>query len=87
MKIVSGCFGLAVILTIAGSGSALAKAHDQGVADGSRVDPSSLRGGAVAELVQDGVQGRIASEFKAGNRVVPVVNDRGPKNGPEVPGK
>lgn len=27
---------------------AMAKAHDQGVADGTRIDPSNLRGGVVA---------------------------------------
>jgi hypothetical protein len=40
---------------IAASSVALAKAHDQGVADGTRTDPSALRGGGVAGLGVPGI--------------------------------
>ncbi len=35
-------------LVVGAAGPAFAKAHDQGKADGSRTDPSALRGGVVA---------------------------------------
>lgn len=35
-------------LAFSASGAALAKGHDNGKADGSRMDPSTLRGGIVA---------------------------------------
>lgn len=45
--------GLAVAL--GGGSAAFAKAHDQGVADGTQIDPSVLRGGGVAGINVDGV--------------------------------
>ncbi|NND69775.1 MAG: hypothetical protein HKN19_19450 [Halioglobus sp.] len=51
-KLAAGTLGLALTL---GAGAALAKGHDQGVADGSRTDPSSLRGGVVASQDVPGV--------------------------------
>lgn len=42
-------------LLIAANSVALAKAHDQGVADGTRTDPSSLRGGGVAGVGVPGI--------------------------------
>lgn len=46
---------LGLSLIVGGAGVALAKGHDQGVADGSRVDPSTLRGGVVASNDVPGV--------------------------------
>ena len=53
-----------VALTVGfGTGStAFAKGHDQGVADGSRNDPSDFRGGLVAGVDKAGV-GRVDGEF------------------------
>ena len=42
-------------LALAGTSAAFAKGHDQGVADGTRIDPSILNGGAVAGLDEPGV--------------------------------
>ena len=39
-----------VAIAIGGTSAAFAKGHDQGVADGSPMDPSILNGGAVAGL-------------------------------------
>lgn len=44
-----------VSIGLAGSSVAFSKAHDQGVADGTRTDPSSLRGGVVASHDVPGV--------------------------------
>lgn len=38
-----------------GSTGVMAKAHDQGVADGTRIDPSALRGGVVAGVNTPGI--------------------------------
>lgn len=40
---------------LGGASAVLAKAHDQGVADGTRIDPSVLRGGGVAGVDEPGV--------------------------------
>ena len=39
---------LGLSIGMGGISAAMAKAHDQGVADGTRIDPSNLRGGVVA---------------------------------------
>jgi hypothetical protein len=39
-----------VAIAICGTSAAFAKGHDQGAADGTRLDPSILNGGAVAGL-------------------------------------
>ena len=44
-----------VALALAGTSAAFAKGHDQGAADGNRLDPSILNGGAVAGLDEPGV--------------------------------
>ena len=48
----AGSLGLALALS---AGTVLAKGHDQGKADGSRNDPSILRGGVVASHDVPGV--------------------------------
>ena len=45
---------LGISMALGGS-AAWAKAHDQGVADGTRIDPSALRGGAVAGVNTPGI--------------------------------
>ena len=69
-----------VLSMVMGSGSALAKAHDQGVADGEIAFPDGT-GAAVQTLdqgvsggVANGVRGGAASADGGGNRVEPVVN-------------
>ncbi|SMX42148.1 hypothetical protein [Maliponia aquimaris] len=72
------------------AGHAMAKAHDQGVADGGYVpgeqtgaktvidaleDAGVLDGKGVSAVVKGGARGDAASERKGGNRVVPTVND------------
>lgn len=53
LKLLStGTLGVALAL---GASAGFAKGHDQGVADGSRTDPSSLRGGVVASHDVPGV--------------------------------
>lgn len=44
-----------VAIVIGGTSAAFAKGHDQGAADGSRFDPSILRGGLVAGHLTPGV--------------------------------
>ncbi len=47
--------GLSASLIFGATGAAFAKGHDNGKADGSRTDPSQLRGGVVASNRVDGV--------------------------------
>lgn len=42
-------------LVLGATGAAFGKAHDQGKADGTRIDPSALRGGVVASNDVEGV--------------------------------
>ncbi len=69
----------ALALTLAlGTGSAFAKAHDQGVADGDFPEIStgdvvkSLGGRGVSSVVGNGARGDAASANGGDNRVVPV---------------
>lgn len=77
-----------------GASGALAKAHDQGVADGKipffpeapnageridlLTDAGVLDGQGVSALFKGGARGEDASTRKSGVRVVPVVNDKQP---------
>lgn len=71
--------GLAISLVLLGSGAVLAKAHDMGVADGTRGANGlstgefvkSLGGNGVSGGTSKGLRGRAASELKVGNRTVP----------------
>ena len=54
-KCVLGVGLLALSVGFGAGSTAFAKAHDQGVADGTRIDPSQLRGGAVAGVNVPGV--------------------------------
>ena len=72
---------LALTLT---TGTAFAKAHDQGVADGSFPDSTSdvvqsIEGPGVSSVVGKGQRGGAASENQGDNRVEPVVGNG--KNG------
>lgn len=61
-------------------GLALAKAHDNGVADGSPSGNANFAGKAaatgdgnpLADAVNEGARGMAASEAKSGNRIEPV---------------
>jgi len=53
-KVLSAAF-IALTVGFGAASTASAKGHDQGVADGSRTDPSALRGGVVASQDVDGV--------------------------------
>jgi hypothetical protein len=73
------------ITMLVGSGSAFAKAHDQGVADGSPLDFPGGTGAFVQTLDKgvssgqnNGTRGGISSEAKGDNRVVPVVGANEP---------
>jgi hypothetical protein len=50
-----GIAALGLAVGLGGATGALAKGHDQGVADGSPTDPSTLRGGVVASIDVAGV--------------------------------
>lgn len=68
---------LAVALS---TGSAFAKAHDQGVADGSFPDSTSdvvrsVDGPGIKAVVSGGARGDAASDNKGDNRVEPVVGN------------
>ncbi len=78
--------GLATLLL---AGSALAKAHDQGVADGgfepgtqtgardvidALTDAGVLDGKGVSAVVKGGARGDAASDAKSDNATVPTVN-------------
>ncbi len=68
---------LAVAMT---TGIAFAKAHDQGVADGSFPDSTSetvrsIEGPGIKSVVSGGARGGAASDNKGGNRVEPVVGN------------
>lgn len=71
--------GSLLALSLAATGAVMAKAHDQGVADGSDNPDNTgqllqtLPNG-VSTLVKDGAQGDSASEARGDNRVTPVVN-------------
>ena len=54
-KCVLGVGLLALSVGFGAGSTAFAKGHDQGVADGSRTDPSALRGGVVASQDVAGV--------------------------------
>ncbi len=66
---------------VLGSGSAFAKAHDQGVADGDISFPDGTGAAVqtldrgVSTLVSGGLRGAAASAAGGGNRVEPVVPD------------
>lgn len=47
--------GVAALSICLGASAALSKAHDQGVADGTRIDPSNLSGGTVAGVNVPGI--------------------------------
>lgn len=62
------------------TGAALAKAHDQGVADGSFPESTSdvvesIEGPGISAVVGKGQRGESASTNKGGNRVEPVVGN------------
>ena len=69
-----------VLSMVMGSGSALAKAHDQGVADGDIEFPGGT--GAAVQTLDQGVSGVVANGARGGaasadggdNRLEPVVN-------------
>lgn len=68
---------LAVAVT---TGTAFAKAHDQGVADGSFPESTSevvesIEGPGISAVVGKGQRGEGASDNKGGNRVEPVVGN------------
>lgn len=68
---------LAVVLT---AGTAFAKAHDQGVADGSFPESTSdvvesIEGPGISSVVGNGQRGSAASENKGDNRVEPTVGN------------
>ena len=81
---------LAAAMRVSGASAALAKAHDQGRADGSfgadnaqgarttidaLTDLGALDGNGVSALTKGGARGAAASEAKGGNRIDPVVPD------------
>lgn len=73
--------GYSIVLTMVSSGFALAKGHDQGVADGTSRDDTSqfvrnVPGPGLSSVVSQGRRGISASAFKGENRVEPVVNGR-----------
>ena len=68
---------VALMLT---SGMALAKAHDQGAADGTSPDStsetvSSIEGPGISSVTSGGARGAQASERKSDNRVDPVTGN------------
>ena len=71
---------ISIIAVAVSSGSAFAKAHDQGVADGSFPESTSdvvqsIEGPGIKSAVSGGARGGAASENKGGNRVEPVVGN------------
>ena len=54
-KCVLGVVLVALSVGFGAGSTAFAKGHDMGVADGTRIDPSSLRGGVVASQDVPGV--------------------------------
>ena len=82
MKITRTIAATAVILsmTVGASTMALAKAHDQGAADGSSPPSTSdvvdsIPGPGVSSLFNGGQRGEAASGNKGDNRVEPVVGN------------
>lgn len=62
------------------AGTAFAKAHDQGVADGEFPESTSdvvrsIDGPGISAVVGKGQRGKAASDNKGGNRVEPVVGN------------
>lgn len=71
---------VAILAIALSAGSAFAKAHDQGVADGSFPDSTSdvvdsIEGPGISSVVGNGQRGGAASENKGDNRVEPVVGN------------
>lgn len=71
---------LAVLALAMTTGTAFAKAHDQGVADGSFPESTSdvvesIEGPGISSVVGKGQRGAAASENKGDNRVKPVVGN------------
>lgn len=72
----------ALALALGHASSALAKAHDQGVADGDATPQpttgafiQSLGGNGVSALTSGGARGDAASTNQGGNRVTPTVGN------------
>ncbi len=77
-------YTLAVLALALTTGTAYAKAHDQGVADGSFPESTSdvvesIEGPGISSVVGKGQRGEAGSDNKGDNRVEPVVGNG--KNG------
>ncbi|NNK68202.1 MAG: hypothetical protein HKO95_15860 [Rhodobacteraceae bacterium] len=71
---------ISILAVALSAGTAFAKAHDQGVADGSFPDSTSdtvrsIEGPGIKSVVSGGARGEGASANKGGNRVEPVVGN------------
>jgi len=71
---------IAILAFALSSGTAFAKAHDQGVADGSFPESTSdvvqsIEGPGIKAVVSGGARGQSASDNKGDNRVEPVVGN------------
>ena len=71
---------ISILAVAVSTGAAFAKAHDQGVADGSFPDSTSdvvdsIEGPGISSVVSGGARGDGASTNKGGNRVEPVVGN------------
>lgn len=71
---------ISILAVALSTGTAFAKAHDQGVADGSFPDStsgtvSSIEGPGISSVVGGGQRGNAASDNKSDNAVDPVVGN------------
>lgn len=71
---------ISILAVVVSTGTAFAKAHDQGVADGSFPESTSdvvqsIEGPGISAVVGDGQRGEGASTNKGDNRVEPVVGN------------
>ncbi len=71
---------ISILAVVVSTGTAFAKAHDQGVADGSFPESTSdvvqsIEGPGISAVVGKGQRGEAASSNKGGNRVEPVVGN------------
>lgn len=71
---------ISILAVVISTGTAFAKAHDQGVADGSFPESTSdvvqsIEGPGISAAVGDGQRGQAASTNKGDNRVEPVVGN------------
>ncbi len=76
---------ISILAFAVSTGTAFAKAHDQGVADGSFPDSTSdvvrsIDGPGISSVVGKGQRGQAASTNKGSNRVEPVVGNGKNKN-------